>query len=191
MSARKLKAGWPAPRLALRDPIALRALVLILVTASFFAATGERMKRVEAAFDWQGVVTPANFRIDAWVTPPVYTGRPPVMLPGLRPGETARGRSRRWRCRPAACWWCARPATCAFDVARKGALGRRQVRSERAAPKGIEQRRFVIKGDGSATVQGVGDGLAWRFTALPDRPPTIALDQGSRAAGARLAQARL
>lgn len=52
IAARTLKAGWPAPRLALRDPIALRALVLILVTASFFAATGERMKRIEAAFDW-------------------------------------------------------------------------------------------------------------------------------------------
>ena len=89
MSARKLKAGWPSPRLSLRDPMALRALVLILVVASFFAAGGERVKRVTAAFDWQGVVAPANFRIDAWVTPPVYTGRPPVMLPGLRPGEAA------------------------------------------------------------------------------------------------------
>src|SRR5450756_2415522 len=89
MSARKLKAGWPSPRLSLRDPMALRALVLILAVASFFAAGGERLKRVTVAFDWQGVVAPANFRIDAWVTPPVYTGRPPVMLPGLRPGETA------------------------------------------------------------------------------------------------------
>src|SRR5262249_18761086 len=88
-SARKLKAGGPAPRLSLRDPRALRALVLILVVAIFFAASGERTKRIAAAFDWHGVVAPANFRIDAWVTPPVYTGRAPVMLPGLRPGETA------------------------------------------------------------------------------------------------------
>ena len=89
LSARKLKAGWPAPRLALRDPMALRALVLILVFASFFAAGDERWKRITAAFDWSGVVAPANFRIDAWVTPPLYTGRPPVMLPGLRPGDSA------------------------------------------------------------------------------------------------------
>ena len=87
LSARKLKAGWPSPRLSLRDPMALRALVLILAVASFFAAGGERLKRVTAAFDWQGVVAPANFRIDAWVTPPAYTGRPPVMLAGLRPGD--------------------------------------------------------------------------------------------------------
>jgi len=89
LSASKLKAGWPSPRLSLRDPMALRALTLILVVASFFAAGDERVKRIAAAFDWTGVVAPANFRIDAWVTPPVYTGRPPVMLPGLRPGEKA------------------------------------------------------------------------------------------------------
>ena len=33
LAAKKLKAGRPAPRLDLRDPIALRALVLILVVA--------------------------------------------------------------------------------------------------------------------------------------------------------------
>src|ERR1700674_5051287 len=33
ISARKLKAGWPSPRLSLRDPMALRALVLILGVA--------------------------------------------------------------------------------------------------------------------------------------------------------------
>src|SRR5215831_10154704 len=43
--------------------------------ATFFAAGGERMKRIAAAFDWQGVMMPANFRIDAWVSPPPYTGR--------------------------------------------------------------------------------------------------------------------
>ena len=173
MSARKLKAGWPAPRLALRDPIALRALVLILATASFFAATGERMKRIEAAFDWHGVVAPANFRIDAWVTPPVYTGRPPVMLPGLRPGETV-----------AAAGPVAVPVgsqlvvrgtgDVRFDVTRKGALEAAAADPKAPLPKGTSERRFVIKGDGTATLTGVGN-LTWAFTAIPDRAPTIAL----------------
>jgi uncharacterized protein (TIGR02302 family) len=86
-AAKTLRAGTPMPRLALRDPFAVRALVVVLVVATFFAAGGERMKRVAAAFDWQGVMMPANFRIDAWVSPPPYTGRPPIILPGLRPGE--------------------------------------------------------------------------------------------------------
>ena len=53
----------------------------ILRCATFFAASGERVKRITAAFDWAGVVQAKNFRVDAWVTPPAYTARPPVILP--------------------------------------------------------------------------------------------------------------
>src|SRR5438067_7465077 len=62
-AAKTLRAGMPMPRLAPPDPFAMRALVAVLVVATFFAAGGERMKRVAAAFDWQGVMMPANFRI--------------------------------------------------------------------------------------------------------------------------------
>ena len=68
-SARTLRAGLPVPRVAARDPVALRGLVLVMLIASFFVAGGDRIKRVHAAFDWQGVIAPANFRIDAWVSP--------------------------------------------------------------------------------------------------------------------------
>src|SRR6185312_16103320 len=55
-AARALKAGRPLPRLAAHDPYALRALVLIVAISAFFAAGGERYKRIAAAFDWHGVV---------------------------------------------------------------------------------------------------------------------------------------
>jgi len=58
--------------------------VVLLVAATFFAASGERVKRITAAFDWAGVVQAKNFRVDAWVTPPAYTGKPPLILPGIR-----------------------------------------------------------------------------------------------------------
>jgi uncharacterized protein (TIGR02302 family) len=174
LSARKLKAGWPQPRLSLRDPIALRALVLMLVVASFFAAGGERWKRIAAAFDWQGVVQPANFRIDAWVTPPVYTGRPPVMLAGLRPGETARAQPP--VAVPAGSHLVVRATgDVRLDVVAKGDLEAAKADPKEPLPKGASERRFAIKGDGSAVLRGVGGGLAWAFTAIPDRAPTIAL----------------
>ncbi len=173
MSARTFKAGWPAPRLALRDPVALRALVLILVVATFFAAGGEHVKRLAAAFDWHGVMTPANFRIDAWVDPPVYTGRPPIMLPGLRPGETVQAAPA--VSVPAGSVLVVRSTGgVSYTIAREGGLDVAKSDPKPLA-QGIEQRRFVIKRDGSATVQGVGDDLVWRFTAIPDHPPTIAL----------------
>src|SRR5258705_10311170 len=61
----------------------------MLVVTTFIAAGGERGRRLAAAFDWHGVVVPTNFRLDAWVSPPTYTAKPPVILPGLRPGERA------------------------------------------------------------------------------------------------------
>src|SRR5205823_364892 len=74
--AKTLRAGLPSPRLAARDPYAIRGLVAVLVVATFFAAGSEKFRRIAAAFDWQGVVAPANYRIDAWVSPPNYTGKP-------------------------------------------------------------------------------------------------------------------
>jgi len=175
MSAQKLKAGWPSPKLSLRDPMALRSLVLLLVVATFFAATGERVKRVTAAFDWQGVVAPANFRIDAWVNPPNYTGKPPVMLPGLRPGETAQASG---------------PVTVpvgselvvratgkvGFNLTSKGKLEDGKPNPHELLPKGTEEHRFTIKGDGSVALHGVGSAdLVWSFNAIPDHAPKITL----------------
>ena len=175
MSARRLKAGWPQPKLGLRDPMALRALVLILVVASFFAGGDDRFKRIAAAFDWHGVVAPPNFRVDAWVTPPVYTGRPPVMLPGLRPGETAQAAGT--VAVPVGSQLLVRASgNVHFSVEHKGGLEDAAAAAHATLPAGTEERRFVIKGDGSAALRGVvGTDLTWNFTAIPDRPPTITL----------------
>ena len=175
LSARKFKAGWPAPRLSLRDPMAFRALVVILVVASFFAAGGERVKRLAAAFDWHGVVAPANFRIDAWVTPPIYTGRPPAMLAGLRPGESAQVTPS--VAVPAGSQLVIRATgKVRFDIVRQGGIEDAPAEARPPLPAGTEERRLLIKGDGSAAVHGVlGSDLVWNFTAIPDRAPNIEL----------------
>ncbi|MBI3703572.1 MAG: TIGR02302 family protein, partial [Rhizobiales bacterium] len=175
LSARKLKAGWPQPKLSLRDPMALRALTLILVVATFFAAGGEHIKRIAAAFDWHGVVAPANFRIDAWVTPPVYTGRPPVMLQGMRPGETAHSTAP--VSVPTGSQLVIRSTgKVSFDIVKKGGLEDAPPTTGAALPAGTEEHRLLIKTDGSAAVHGIGGGdLTWNFIAIADRPPTIEL----------------
>lgn len=173
LSARKLKAGWPSPQLSLRDPAALRALALILVVATFFAAPGERRQRIAAAFDWQGVVAPANFRIDAWVNPPVYTGRPPLMLAGLRPGEAAQAAET--MAVPAGSQLVVRSTgQVNFELIRHGGVEPAPAGANTPLPAGTSEHRFVIKGDGSASVRGVlGHDLDWNFAAIPDRAPTI------------------
>ncbi len=146
ISARKLKAGWPQPRLSLRDPMALRALTLILVVATFFAASGERMKRITAAFDWQGVVAPANFRIDAWVTPPLYTGRPPVMLPGLRPGDVAQNAAEPVAVPAGSQLVIRSTGKVSFDIVRVGGLEETPADAKAPLPAGTEEAPLYDQG---------------------------------------------
>jgi uncharacterized protein (TIGR02302 family) len=173
-AAKTLKAGTPTPRLALRDPFAVRALVAVLVVATFFAAGGERMKRIAAAFDWQGVMMPANFRIDAWVSPPPYTGRPPVILPGLRPGEPVQSAAA--LSVPAGSMLVIRATGIHLDVVASGGLAEPSSGAQSSNANGTEERRFVINDAGAATVRSAAaSDVTWQFTAIPDKPPTIVL----------------
>ena len=69
-SLKRIRAGLPSPRLTIHDPWALRALVIVMMVATYVAAGDERSMRLASAFDWNGVLAPANVRVDAWVTPP-------------------------------------------------------------------------------------------------------------------------
>src|SRR5262249_10686816 len=173
-AAKTLRAGTPMPRLARRDPFAVRALVVVLVVATFFAAGGERMKRVAAAFDWQGVMMPAHFRGDAWVSPPPYTRRPPLIPPGLPPGEPRQTPAA--LSVPAGSVLVIRATGIHLDVVASGGLAEPSSGAQSSNAKGTEERRFVINDAGTATVSGVAaSDVSWQFTAIPDKPPTIAL----------------
>src|SRR5947209_11455364 len=60
-AAKTLRAGRPSPRLATRDPYALRGLVVVAVIACFFIAGSDRMRRNNAAFNWTGGIATADF----------------------------------------------------------------------------------------------------------------------------------
>ena len=173
-AARALKSGWPSPRVARHDPYALRALVLIACVATFFAAGGERWKRITAAFDWHGVVLPANFRVDAWVIPPVYTGKPPVILPGIHPGETAALQTNGIVAVPVNSTLVVR-STGKVSLNVSGLGGVTPANDAVKAPAGTDEHRFAITATGSATLRGAGDDLTWAFNVIPDKPPTIEL----------------
>ena len=76
----KLKPSWPAPRTDRKDPYAIRAALLLGVVAAALAAGGNATDRLRAAFAPAATSAPAMLRLDAWVTPPVYTGIAPIVL---------------------------------------------------------------------------------------------------------------
>ena len=170
-SIKRIRAGLPSPRLPIHDPWALRALVMVMLAAAYVAAGDERTMRIAAAFDWNGVLAPANVRVDAWVTPPLYTGKPPVILSAAR--DAALPDSGTPLPVPAGSTLLVRSSGGAIDVVVGG--GVTEVAPIEQAPKGTNERHFKITGDGTAHVRAPSGQPLWKFAATPDRAPTISL----------------
>ena len=171
-SIKRIRAGLPSPRLPIHDPWALRALVAVLMVAAYIAAGDERMLRTYAAFDWNGVLSPANIRVDAWVTPPLYTGKPPIILSAANK-EAAAVPAAGPMPVPAGSTLIVRSSGGTLDVVAGGNVTE-AVPTEQA-PKGTNERHFTITGDGTAHVRAPSGQPQWKFSAIPDRAPTIAL----------------
>ncbi|WP_375615716.1 TIGR02302 family protein [Bartonella sp. AP58NXGY] len=75
-----LKTGFISLNSAAYDPLALRALCVLLFVCAFSFSFGSRGGRLTDAFDFRPVVDEKFMRIDAWVTPPAYTGVAPIYL---------------------------------------------------------------------------------------------------------------
>lgn len=170
-SIKRIRAGLPSPRLAIHDPWALRALVMVMVAAAYVAAGDERRMRIAAAFDWNGVLEPANVRVDAWVTPPVYTGKPPVILSAAN-RDAASPDSGPLQV-PAGSTLLIRSSGGSIDVVTGGGLT--EVNPSEPAPNGTSERQFRIGSDGTAHVRAPSNQPQWRFAATPDRAPAISL----------------
>ena len=169
-SIKRIRAGLPSPRLPIHDPWALRALVMVMLVAAYFAAGDERILRIAAAFDWNGVLAPANVRVDAWVTPPNYTGKPPVILSNRDPAAPDSGAPLPV---PAGSTLLVRSSGGTIDVVVGG--GVTEVAPSEQAPKGTNERHFKIAADGTAHVRAPAGQPLWRFAATPDRAPSISL----------------
>ncbi len=79
---RQLRLGWPRPGVAAIDLRALRYAVLLVLLAALAIAGRDAPGRLEAAFEPGLPRQPASraVEIQAWVTPPAYTGLAPMFL---------------------------------------------------------------------------------------------------------------
>ncbi len=78
----RLRVGAPRPGLAARDRMALRGGLLVALIASLVVAGPDASGRIGAALSTRLPALPAapGTEIQAWITPPGYTGLPPVFL---------------------------------------------------------------------------------------------------------------
>ncbi|MTI44037.1 uncharacterized protein (TIGR02302 family) [Roseibium hamelinense] len=77
-----MRTGSPDPRAYRQDPYAFRLIAVFLVIVGFFSTGADRWSRLTSAFQSPVDVTEIANRLDAWVTPPLYTNEPPVYLTG-------------------------------------------------------------------------------------------------------------
>ncbi|NVK35570.1 MAG: TIGR02302 family protein [Rhodobacteraceae bacterium] len=78
----KIRVRAPSPDVSRKDPYGLRVVVGVLLIVGWVAAQDSRWDRVSFAFSSPFEDTQAVARLDAWVTPPLYTDKPPVFLTG-------------------------------------------------------------------------------------------------------------
>jgi uncharacterized protein (TIGR02302 family) len=163
----RLRVALPAPGLARKDPYALRYFVLFALVAGVLFAGTDWQRRLTTAFTIdEGTGTP-TVAIDAWVTPPAYTGWAPIYL---RPSRSLGS--------PIAV-----PAgsTLVLRVHGGRAAPHLQLRpqpltvSDFAGQSGSYGASARISSDSQARVRAEGTSIAaWRFRAIPDQPPAIA-----------------
>jgi uncharacterized protein (TIGR02302 family) len=171
-SVRALRVAPPAPRMAERDPYALRFGVAMMAFAAAVAAGPELYGRLAAAFDWRqgspALAADAGGRIDAWIDPPPYAGRPPVVI------DVASGAPQAMKAFEDSVL-IVRGEPGAVETKVEGAIAPVDDKTKPAGRAPVE-RRWTLEGDGEATIWRGGTKAAdVVFSVIPAGTPTIAL----------------
>ena len=164
----RLRAGWPRPSLARRDPLALRAVVGLLLTVGIVAGAGDAERRLLSAFSpsFAGAEPPAV--LEAWITPPEYTGFAPIFLTAPPDPEAAPPRLEV-------------PAGSRFlaQVSGAGAVPHVTLDDRRFPFTAIDERSFRIEaeigaGAALAVMRGETRLAGWQLSIIADAAPTVA-----------------
>jgi uncharacterized protein (TIGR02302 family) len=176
----RLGADLPHARIPERDPWGLRAAAALLFVIAFAFSFGPLGGRLGDAFSAHGGAAAVAARIDAWVTPPAYTGRAPIFLTARSDGQEPE--------------ILRVPAGSAVEVRVAGGTGDETLSwleagaeepvaveaAEEDAPRrparAAATRRFAatLDGDGLLALDsGAGALRSWAFAVIPDTPPAI------------------
>jgi hypothetical protein len=171
-----IRVAPPSPRMVERDPYAIRFGVALLAFATAVAAGPEMYGRLAAAFDWRSneAVAAATSRIDGWVDPPPYAGRPPVVIDFKTTDPQTLNV-------PEDSVLVVRGEPSLVETRVEGAISAAEQKSQ-APGSAPTERRWTIHGGGKATIlRGGGTAAVVLFTVTPAGVPTITETEDPRA----------
>ncbi len=174
----QLRVGPPRSDLPRRDPWALRAALLLTLIVALVEAGGMAPQRLLQAFELRRAAPAAEVPVELtlWVTPPTYTGRPPVRLEAERPT-------------PGAPVVVRAPASVALPAGSEALAQLHHIRApapsysidldEQTKPfaaiaEESAEASLVIDRSGELRIGSAEEPLGvWQIEAVPDQPPTI------------------
>lgn len=177
----RLRPSWPAPRTDRKDPYAIRAALLLAIVVALIATGGNGWDRLRRAF-LPGTSTATQLlRLDAWVTPPVYTGVAPIVLAdGSEPvgdgAESFRALSVPERSELIVRAHAPQGEEVSLATSRDGGTGGKDVAPKKGAAEGLLEFSVTLNEPINAEVKiGSHTVSKWRFDLIKDEPPTISL----------------
>jgi uncharacterized protein (TIGR02302 family) len=177
----KLKPSWPAPRTDRKDPYAIRAALVLLLVVGVLVAGPTGWDRIASAFNPKPRVSASLLRLDAWVTPPVYTGVAPIVLAdGSEPvgagSETVRALSVPERSELLVRAYAPQGQTVALVSHPDDGSEAKTVTPKVTGSQGLMEFTLPLLTPGAADVEVGGSTVArWRFELIKDEAPRIGL----------------
>lgn len=190
-----LDAGLPKPDIARHDRMALRAIPALLLAAAFGFSFSNGAGSISDAFRNQPAVGPANpdIRLDAWVTPPSYTGRAPIFLTGRDATSSEAVPVPQYSKLTIRMTGGDGDEGVTFEPEQAGQLQKlspdgsekkdgqqQQVADAQPANAPLAPRTFSMDIKESGMIEA--NGQHWAFSVIPDQAPTIAFDNMPRRA---------
>ncbi|HVQ11511.1 MAG TPA: TIGR02302 family protein [Methyloceanibacter sp.] len=177
----KLKPSWPVPRTDRKDPYAIRAALLLVLVVAALAAGPDRWGRIASAFTPAANTATALLRLDAWVTPPVYTGIAPIVLAdGSEPvgagAETFRALSVPERSELLVRVFAPRGESVSLVTQPDDGTEPKMITPRSTGSQGLMEFNMALTSPGAADVKVGGNTVAkWRFDLIKDSLPQIGL----------------
>ncbi|MER8572626.1 TIGR02302 family protein [Mesorhizobium sp. M1338] len=178
-----LGADLPRTRVPERDPWGLRTVAALLLVTAFAFSFGPTGGRVSDGFNARGAQDTVPPRIDAWVTPPAYTGKPPIFLTAdanqatptftVPEGSDVSLRVTGGSGEETLAYADKSGNSRAIEPAGPQAATAKPAASP-ATPSKIRQFTGKLTGDGTLTLTSGEDQLGrWAFAVITDKPPRI------------------
>lgn len=177
-----LKPGFPKPKLIRHDPYSLRALAFLILVVAVSSAGQDWRERIISITSPGLKQTHITASVDAWITPPRYTGKAPIFLTSGIVKSSLDGQKIKTVKAPENSEFVVRisgvKAPQAQVTNQSGSSHATTSHVFEAIDEHTLELRIKLAGSRLIDIRGDGNSLAhWQISIIPDTPPSISVSE--------------